>query len=106
MLAALGQHFLHLVFLAEVALADGLDLQASFGRQAHRVIPQLIPERLSEAWIVEDPHLAPVHIRGHSGGEANFRQGAEDQHPVPSTQHAGDVSLIPFRQQRDVHLPS
>ena len=52
-LPAPGPDFFHPVLLAEVAFAATLDLQARFGRQTLRVLPQLIPERLGETEISE-----------------------------------------------------
>jgi len=61
-IATPGHNFFHPVFLAKVPLADKLDLQAGFGRQPLGVLPQLIPERLGETRIVEDPHPTLVQV--------------------------------------------
>jgi len=103
MLAATRQHCLYPVLFADVALADELDLDAGLSRQTLGVFTQLITERFREFRIIEDPYLALVEVRGHSTGVANLWQRAEDEHPVPATQHSSNLSRIPLGQKFDVH---
>ena len=105
-IATPGQYFLHPIFLAEVPFADELDLHVGFAGQLLGVLPQLVAERLGKARIIKNPHLALVKVGGHPGSEADLRQSAENQHPVPAAQHTGDLGSIPFRQQFDGHPPS
>src|ERR1017187_4642296 len=55
--APLRQDLFDAVFLAEVFLANVLDLDAVVSRQLLGVLPQSVPEGLGEAWIVENPDL-------------------------------------------------
>jgi hypothetical protein len=52
--------------------ADELDLHSGFGGQVFGFLPQFIPIRLGKAWIVKDPHLTLVKIRGHSAAKQIF----------------------------------
>jgi hypothetical protein len=94
MLATPGEHLLHPPLLAEVSLADDLDLDAGLSRQPIGVLAQLVAERLGETRAVEDPHLALVKTGGHSGRKADLRQRSEDQYPIPAAQHTGILTHI------------
>jgi len=94
LLATPGQHFLHSLFLAEVPLADELDLDAGLRRQPLSILAQLVAERLGETRVVEDPHLALVKTGGHSGRKAELRQRSEDEYPIPAAQHTGILTHI------------
>jgi hypothetical protein len=97
MIASLGQDLLHPVFLPHIPLAEELDLDPAVGRQPFGVLAKLVPERLCELRVVEDPDLSLVQIRGHSLRVADLRQRAEDQHPIPATQYSRDLMRVPFR---------
>ena len=84
----------HPVFLAEVPLADKLDLYTIFRRQTLGALSNPIPERLGKLRIVENPDLPLVQERCHPTGEADPRQSAKNQHPVPATQHAFNLSGV------------
>ena len=93
-----GQNLFHPVFLPEVPLADELDLDARIGSHLLRVLPNLVAEWLGELRIVEYPDLPLVQKRGHPTGKADLWQCAENQHPVPATQHPGYLRRVTFRQ--------
>jgi hypothetical protein len=103
LLAPTGQNLFHPVFLPEVPLADELDLDAGFRRHLLRVLPNPVPVRLSELRIVENPNLSFEQKRSHSSGKADLWQGAENQHPVPTTQHALDLWGVSLRQEFNAH---
>ena len=94
MLAAFRQYLFHPIFFPEVPLADELDLDASLRRHLLGVLPNPVPERLGELRIVENPNLPLKQKRCHSSGKADPRQGAENQHPVPATQHAFNLCRV------------
>jgi hypothetical protein len=98
MLAALSQRLLHQIFLPDIALADKFDLDPVGGRQPLCVLTQPVPERLGEFRVIEDPHLFGVQIRGHSLGVADLGQRAENQYPIPTTEHARNLILESLRQ--------
>jgi len=103
MLPTPGQHFLHAILFTEVPLADELDLDAHFGCQPLGVSAQLVAERVGKPRVVKDAHLPLVPIRGHALGVADLGPGAKYQHPVPATQHPGDLSRITLGQKLNVH---
>ena len=96
LLTAPGQNLFHPVFLAEVPLADELDLDSRFDRHLLRVLANPVAERLGELRIVEYPDLPLVQKRRHPSGKADLRQRAENQHPVPTAQHAGNLGGVSF----------
>ena len=65
------------VFLTEVLLTDVFDLDAVSRSQFLGVVPDLIPEWLGKARIIEDPDIAGVQQRGHPFRIANLRKRAE-----------------------------
>ena len=97
LLPSFRQRLLHPIFLAEVPLADKLDLDASLRRHLFGVLPNPVPERLGELRVIEDANLPLKQERCHSPGKADPRQGPENQHPVPATQHAGNLRRVPLR---------
>ncbi len=103
MVAALGQHRLDPIFLANVVFAQELDLDPVLGGQPFGVLAQRVAKRLGELGIVEDADLALVQIRGHALGKADLRQRAEQQYPVPAGKHPGDLRRVTFGQQRQAH---
>jgi hypothetical protein len=82
------------VFLAEVPLADELDLDSRFGSRLLRVLANPVAEWLGKLRIVENPDLPLLQERCHPTGEADPRQRAKNQHPVPATQHAVNLSGV------------
>ncbi len=98
MIPPLGQDLLDAVFVADIALAEKLDLDSVVGRQPLGILAKLVAERLGEFRIVEDPNLALVQIRGHPSGIADLWQGAEQQDAVPTTQYSGDLVAVISRQ--------
>src|SRR5207253_205872 len=63
-----------------------------------------VPERLGESGVIEDPDVSLAQKRGHPSRKTDLRQGSENQHPVPATQHTRDLVPVPFRQQLDGHF--
>src|SRR5881227_280698 len=104
MLAALGERLFHAILFAEVPFADELDLDASVRCQLLRVFANAVPERLGESGVIEDPDVSLEQKRGHPSRKTDLRQGSENQHPVPATQHTRDLVPVPFRQQLDGHF--
>src|SRR3954447_1454425 len=88
MLSAFRQYLFHPILFPEIALTDELDLNSRFRRHSLGVLSNPVPERLGELWIIENPDPPLKQERCHSTGKADPRQRAENQHPVPTTQHA------------------
>src|ERR1700735_3057951 len=87
------------VFLAEFPLANELDLDSRLRRHLLRVLANPVAEWLGELRVVEYPDLPFEQQRRHSSGKADLRQRSENQHPVPTTQHSGNLPAVTFRQQ-------
>jgi hypothetical protein len=100
---AFFQNLLDPFFLAEVALADELDLQPVVLRQALGVLAELLAEGFGEARIVEDADSLLVQVGGHAGGVTNLGKCAEQNDPVVAGKHAGDLSGVPLGQGLDAH---
>src|SRR5581483_4424270 len=96
-LAAFLQKFSDSLFLAEVPLADELDLDSRFSSHLLRVLANPVAVWLGELWIVQYPDLPFVQKRRHPTAETDLRQCPEKQHPVPTTQHSGNLSGVTFR---------
>src|ERR1035441_10348789 len=101
--APLRQGLFDAVFLAEVFLANVLDLDAVVGRQLLGVLPQSVPEGLGEAWIVENPDLVLVQVRSHPVGKADLGKRTEHQQAVEARENTRDLRGVAFRQQRQAH---
>ena len=78
LLAALGDDLPNPVFLTEVLLTDVFDLDAVIKGQFPGVVPDLIPEWLSKARIIEDSDITGVQQRGHPFRVANLRKRTEE----------------------------
>ena len=102
LLTPAGQNLFHPVFLPEVPLADELDLDSRFGRHLLRVLANPVAERLGELRIVEYP-IFLSYRNDVIPGKADLRQRAENQHPVPTAQHSGDLGGVTLRQQFNAH---
>jgi len=98
MIAAFGQHRLNPIFLAHIAFAQVLDLDAVFRRQALGILAQRVSIRLGELGVVEDPDLPLVQIRSHALGKADLRQRPKQQDPIPAGKHPRDLRCVAFRQ--------
>jgi hypothetical protein len=98
LLAPAGQNLFCPVFFSEVPLADELDFDSGFGSHLLRVLTNPVAERLGELRIVEYPDLPLVQKRRHPSGKADLWQYAKNQHPVPATQHSGNLPGVTFRQ--------
>lgn len=82
MIAAFGQYFLDPVFFAEVLLTNKLNFNPMIGGQFFRILSQLIPEGLSEPWVVENTDFACIKPGSHAFGKANMRQGSKDENTI------------------------
>ena len=92
------EHLLDQCFLAGLALAHKLDLDTGLLGEPLGVVAHLIPERLSEEWVVEDVDIVRPQVRGHAVGVTQAWQSSRDDHPVPARQHSGDLVLVAIDQ--------
>jgi transposase len=85
--------------LDEASVGIGQVLGDVFGvsGQVLGVLAQTLPERLGKLRVIENPHLPGVQIAGHTLGVTELRQRAENQHSIPTTQHARDLVLQSVR---------
>src|SRR6476620_9860185 len=90
-----GQRLFNAIFFADVPLADELDLNASAYCQLLRLFANTVPERLGESGIVEDPDISLKQKGRHPSRKTDLRQGSENEHPVPATQHTRDLVSVP-----------
>src|SRR5262249_44905042 len=74
-------------------------------RNALRVLPDRVAQRLDKAWIVEQADVPQAQVLGHALGEAETRQGAGDHDAVVAGEDPGDLAGIAFRQQRHARTP-
>jgi len=101
---ALGQHGFHQSLLAYTPLADMFDLHPVFFAQPFRVLSQFIAKPLGEPWVVEDPYLVGVQVRGHPLGETHAGQSAKHQNAVIAGKHPSYLVRMPFSEKRQSHL--
>ena len=100
---ALGQHGFDQCLLAYRLLADMFDLDTVFFGQPFRVLSQFIAKPLRETWVVEDPYLVGVQVRGHPLGETHVGQSAKHQNAVIAGKHPGYLVRMPFSEERHSH---
>ena len=100
------QHGFDPVFLAKRAhRANELDRDALLTRKLLGVGPDLLPQRLGKAWVVEQPHVMYPQIGRHPFRITDPRQCAGNDQPVIAGQDAGNLAGIAFRQQRHASAP-
>jgi len=92
------EHILDQSFLAGLALAHELDLDAGLLGEPLGVVAHLLPERFGEEWVVEDANVVRPQVRGHAVGVTQAGQYSRDDHPVPARQHSGDLVLVAIDQ--------
>jgi len=101
---ALGQHGFDQSLLAYTPLADMFDLDPVLSCQPFRVLSQFIAKPLRETWVVEDPYLVGVQVRGHPLGETHVGQSAKHQDAVIAGKHPSYLVRMPFSEKRQPHL--
>jgi hypothetical protein len=94
LLTPTGQNLFHPVFLPEVPLADELDLDSRLGSHLLCVLANPVAEWLGELRVVEYSDLPLEQKRRHSPGKTDPRQRSENQHPVPTAQHSGNLCVV------------
>jgi hypothetical protein len=99
------QNGLYPVFLAEVLLADVVDLQTVGRSQFFCIDLDSIGQWPGKLREIEDPDPPFAQICRHPLGIAEHRQRPLHDHPVKAGQHPGDLLRMAFGQQCQAHHP-
>ncbi len=98
-LAPGGEELLDPLLLPEILGAPHeLDREAGLLGEPLGLDPNLVPERLGPAGVVEEPDLLGAQVRRHGPCVAEIGERAREHHPVEAGEHRTDLVGVSFNE--------